>query len=59
MAQRIDPVLKELDQLLEDDLLYRQVRADVGKRHRWTLVHGCHPIPVEVLLRLLIVKHLH
>src|SRR5579864_8617603 len=59
MAQRIDPVLKELDQLLEDDALYRQVRADFGKRHRWTLVHGRHSTPVEVLLRLLIVKHLH
>jgi transposase, IS5 family len=59
MTQRIDPVLKELDQLLEDDALYRQVRADFGKRHRWTLVHGRHSTPVEVLLRLLIVKHLH
>jgi len=52
-------VLKELDQLLEDDALYRQVRADFGKRHRWTLVHGRHSTPVEVLLRMLIVKHLH
>jgi transposase, IS5 family len=59
MAQRIDPVLKELDQLLDDDILYRQVRTDFGKRHRFTLVHGRHSTPVEVLLRLLIVKHLH
>jgi transposase, IS5 family len=59
MAQRIDPVLKELDQLLDDDALYRQVRADFGQRHRYTLVHGRHSTPVEVLLRLLIVKHLH
>ncbi len=59
MAERIDPVLKELDQLLEDDALYRQVRADFGKRFRYTLVHGRHSTPVEVLLRMLIVKHLH
>ncbi len=59
MAQRIDPVLKELDQLLEDDQLYQQVRADFGQRHRWTLVHGRHSTPVEVILRLLIIKHLH
>jgi IS5 family transposase len=59
MAQRIDPVLKALDQLLEDDALYQQVRADFGKRHQHTLVHGRHSTPVEVLLRLLIVKHLH
>jgi len=59
MVERIDPVLKELDQLLDDDVLYRQVRADFGKRHHWTLVHGRHSTPVEVLLRMLIVKHLH
>src|SRR5258708_33013899 len=59
MAERIDPVLKELDQLLDDDAVYRQVRADFGKRHQYTLVHGRHSTPVEVLLRMLIVKHLH
>src|SRR6266567_6476767 len=59
MAERIDPVLKELDQVLDDDVLYRQVRADFGKRHQYTLVHGRHSTPVEVLLRMLIVKHLH
>src|SRR5438874_13035379 len=59
MAQRIDPVLKELDQLLDDDALYRQVRADFGKRYRSTLVHGRHSTPVEVLLRMLILKHLY
>jgi hypothetical protein len=37
MAERIDPVLKELDQLLDDDALYRQVRADFGKLHQYTL----------------------
>src|SRR6266852_1320108 len=59
MTQRIDPVLQQLDQLLEDDALYQQVRAVFGKRHRYTLVHGRHSTPVEVLLRMLIVKHLH
>src|SRR5260370_25083265 len=59
MAQRVDPVLKELDQLLDDDELYQQIRGDFGKRYRFTLVHGRHSTPVEVLLRLLIVKHLH
>jgi transposase, IS5 family len=59
MAQRIDAVLSKLDQLLDDDELYQQVRADFGKRHRFTLVHGRHSTPVEVLLRMLIIKHLH
>ncbi len=58
-ASRLDPVLKELDRLLEDDQLYQPVRADFGKRSRFTLVHGRHSTPVEVLLRLLICKHLY
>ncbi len=59
VAAQTDPVLKELDRLLEDDLLYQQVRADLGKRYRFTLVHGRHSTPVEALLRLLICKHLY
>src|SRR5260370_17239678 len=59
LAHEIDPVLRKLDGLLDDDALYQQVRADFGKRHRYTLVHGRHSTPVEVLLRMLIVKHLH
>jgi IS5 family transposase len=59
VAAQTDPVLKELDRLLEDDLLYQQVRADLGKRYRYTLVHGRHSTPVEVILRLLICKHLY
>ncbi len=30
----------------------------MGKRYRFTLVHGRHSTPVEVILRLLICKHL-
>jgi transposase, IS5 family len=59
VAAQTDPVLKALDQLLEDDQLYRQVRADLGKRYRYTLVHGRHSTPVEVILRMLICKHLY
>jgi IS5 family transposase len=59
LAQEIDPVLKRLDPLLDDDELYQQVRTDFGKRHRSTLVHGRHSTPVEVLLRMLILKHLY
>jgi transposase, IS5 family len=58
MAGRIDPMLKELDMLLDDDELYQQVRTDFGKRYRYTLVHGRHSTPVEVVLRMLLLKHL-
>src|SRR5258707_14155000 len=59
LAQEIDPILRKLDGLLDDDALYQQVRADFGKRYRYTLVHGRHSTPVEVLLRMLILKHLY
>lgn len=59
MTARIDPVLVELDQLLDDDELYQAVRADFGKRHRRTLVFGRTSTPVEVLLRMLLLKHLY
>jgi transposase, IS5 family len=35
------------------------VRTDFGKRYRDTLVHGRRSTPVEVLLRMLILKHLY
>jgi transposase, IS5 family len=59
LAAQIDPVLHTLDSLLEDDDLYQQVRTDLGKRYRYTLVHGRHSTPVEVILRMLILKHLY
>src|SRR5207245_7489653 len=59
LAAEIDPELRKLDTLLDDDALYQQVRSDFGKRYRYTLVHGRHSTPVEVLLRMLICKHLY
>ncbi len=59
MAERIDPVLSRLDELLDDDEVYQQVRNDFGQRYRYTLVHGRHSTPVEVLLRMLMCKHLY
>lgn len=58
LAGQTDPVLVHLDTLLDDDELYQYVRHDCGRRYRWTLVHGRPSTPVEVLLRLLVVRHL-
>jgi transposase, IS5 family len=59
VASQTDPVLQQLDELLDDDELYEQVWTDLGKRYRYTLVHGRHSTPVEVILRMLICKHLY
>lgn len=59
LADQTDPVLVQLDRLLDDDELYAQVRADLAHRYRLTPVHGRHSTPAEVLLRLLVVQHLY
>ena len=58
LADQTDPVLVQLDCLLDDDQLSQQVRGDLGQRYRLTLVHGRPSTPAEVLLRLLVIQHL-
>jgi IS5 family transposase len=58
LADQTDPVLVQLDHLLDDDMLYQQVRGDLAQRYRLTPVHGRHATPAEALLRLLVVQHL-
>jgi IS5 family transposase len=58
LADQTDPVLMQLDRLLEDDRLFQRVRADLVRRHRLTAVPGRHSTPAEALLRLLVVRHL-
>ena len=54
-----DPVLDELDRLLEDDALFAEVKADLAQRRPQTLNRGRPSTPVEVILRMLVVKHLY
>jgi transposase, IS5 family len=59
VAAQTDPVLKQLDVLLDDDLLFTHVKADLARRYPRTLGCGRHSTPVEVILRLLVCKHLY
>ena len=54
-----EPTLARLDVLLDDDALFRAVRADLARRRPHTLETGRPSTPVEVILRLLIVKRLY
>jgi len=54
-----DPVLDQLSRLLEEDKLFQAVKADLACRHPHTLSRGRHSTPVEVILRMLVVKHLY
>src|SRR3954451_24114101 len=55
----LDPVLAQLDRLLEDDALSQRVRADLPPPRPQTTRRGRHATPVEVILRLLVVKRLY
>ena len=51
--------MAELDRLLEDDQIFHSIKADLSQRRPHTLQTGRPSTPVEVILRLLIVKHLY
>jgi IS5 family transposase len=57
LADQTDPVLVQLDRLLDDDQLDALVRADWAHRYGLTLVHGRHSTPAEVVLCVLVVRH--
>jgi transposase, IS5 family len=59
LSMELDPVLTQLDQLLDDDTLFQAVKADLATRFPRTLLDGRPSTPVEVTLRLLVVKHLY
>ena len=54
-----EPELRELDRLLDDDILFQRVKADLARRHPHSLSCGRHSTPVEAILRLLVVKRLY
>ena len=55
----ISPELKKIDTYLEDEKLYRLIRDDLGKRYPRTKETGRNSTPVEVILRMLVVKRLY
>jgi IS5 family transposase len=59
LSLKMEPVLARLDQLLDDDVLFGAVRADLAQRYPHTQQTGRPSTPVEVILRLIIVKHLY
>jgi IS5 family transposase len=54
-----DPILDQLDGLLDEDALFQAVKADLACRYPNTLTRGRPSTPVEVILRMLVVKHLY
>ena len=59
LALAFEPVLARLDVLLDDDVLFRAVRDDLARRYPRTRETGRPSTPVEVILRMLIVRRLY
>jgi IS5 family transposase len=59
LIPRMDPVLAKVDEYLNDETLFRLIRADLSKRRSKTLETGRNSTPVEVVLRMLVVKRLY
>ncbi len=59
LSLEMEPALAQLDRLLEDDRLFETVKADLSQRRPGTLKTGRASTPVEVVLRMLVVKHLY
>ena len=56
---KMEPVLAQIDVLLDDEELYQLIRNDFAKRYPQTEVTGRKSTPVEVILRILTVKRLY
>ena len=55
----LSPRLRKIDEYLEDEKLYKLIRADLAKRYPKTKKTGRNSTPVEVVLRMLVVKRLY
>jgi transposase, IS5 family len=56
---KMSPELTAIDQVLDDDQLFCMIRDDLGQRYPKTLTAGRKSTPVEVVLRMLAIKHLY
>jgi IS5 family transposase len=59
LCMQMDPVLAQMDTLLDDDVIFQPVKADLITRFPHTATDGRPSTPVEVILRMLVVKHLY
>ena len=55
----LESVLAQLDRLLDDEVLFQHVKADLCRRAPHTATRGRPSTPVEVILRMLVVKRLY
>ena len=56
---KMNAELEKIDRYLEDEKLYGMIRADLSKRYPKTTKTGRNSTPVEVVLRMLVVRRLY
>jgi IS5 family transposase len=62
IAERVtamEPILAQIDRLLDDEALYQALKQDLAQRYAQTTKTGRASTPVEVIVRMLAVKHLY
>ena len=59
LSYAMDRVLAQLESLLDNDTFFQAVKADLARRFPRTLIDGRPSTPVEVILRMLVIKHLY
>src|SRR5215216_5186465 len=56
---QFEPELAQLDRILDDDAIFETVKADLTRRYPNSARLGRHSTPVEVILRMLVIKRLY
>jgi len=59
LTSEMEPELAQIDKVLDDEAIYQMVKADLSQRYPQTERTGRPSTPVEVILRMLVVKHLY
>ncbi len=59
LTSEMEPELRQIDKLLDDEAIYQMVKSDLSQRYPKTQQTGRKSTPVEVILRILVVKHLY
>lgn len=59
LTSEMEPELAQIDKVLDDEVIYQMVKSDLSQRYPKTQQTGRKSTPVEVILRILVVKHLY
>jgi IS5 family transposase len=59
LTSEMEPELAQIDTVLDDEAIYQMVKSDLSQRYPKTQQTGRGSTPVEVILRMLVVKHVY